>query len=497
MTVTDRIDAAARRHPAVLIGVLCGVQFLAVVDSLAVALALPAIGRDLALGPTGLSWVMNAMSLSLAGGLLLAGRLCDVYGRRPMFVVGLVLMTVGAAVAGGATGPAMLLTGRVLQGLGAATAYPSALALLGDSFPDEPWRSRAFAGVSVSGASATATGVVFGGLATAWLGWPWVFWLTAPAGLLLLAVGALVLPAPGPRRSRSLDLPGAALAIAAVVTVVATVVHTGETHRLGLATLFGAGAAVVLLVALMAWERVAAEPLLPGHVLRSSRLRGGSASMAASSAVYSAIAFTVALQLHDQVGLSPAEAGAALLPLAAGIVLTGTLLAPRLRRRFGSVRLALGGLVLGVAGMCWLAAAPPSPSYVGQLLPPLLLVGAGLSGASTGAMEHALGSSETENGGVASGAFETSTHVGGAVSVSCYASVLAIAPGSYPLAHLLAAGFGLLGAAALVVTCSSRPTGRPRRSRPRCPAGRGRSAPAGAAAAGTSARASTRRRPPR
>ena len=419
-----------------------------------------------------------------------------------MFVTGLVLLTIGAAVAGAGQVPAVLLTGRVLQGLGAAMAYPSCLALLGESFPDEPWRSRAFAGSSVTGATATVTGVVFGGFVTGWLGWPWVFWLTVPAGLLLLALGLRVLPADRTRRRsgrrsgrRSLDVPGAVLATATVVAVVTTVIQVGETRRLDVLAV-GAVVSAVLLAALVARERAAADPLLAGAVLGSRQVRGGCAGMAGDSALYSAITFTTALLLHDRLGMAAATAGLAMVPVSLGIVGFGTLLGPRLRRRYGSVRLVLGGLVLGAGAAGWLAATPADPSYGTHLLAPLLLVGAALSAITMGSQERVLGRGDEAHRGVASSVLETSTHVGGAVAVACYAGVLAATDGDYGAAYVAAAAFAV---AALVAVAFSagRPTTPRRRSRPRSRAGRERSVPAGAAAGGTSARASTPRRPPR
>jgi predicted MFS family arabinose efflux permease len=306
--------------------------------------------------------------------------------------------------------------------------------------------------MSVSGASATVSGVVFGGVATSLLGWQWVFWPTVPVGLLLLVVGLRVLPAPGPRTPRGLDLPGAALSTAALVGLVATVVHVGETQRLDRGVLVGAGATGLLLLAFVAWERVASDPLLPGALLRSAALRGGSAGMASDSALYSAIAFITALQLQDQLGLTSAQTGAALLPMSLGIVATGTLLAPRLRRRYGSVRLTVAGLLVGATALGWLAVSSAAPSYLFDVLPALLLMGAALSLATIGAMEHGLGAGKGAHRGVASGVIETSTHVGGAVSVACYASVLAAGADPYLLAYLTAAAFGVAGAMTVAAT---------------------------------------------
>jgi MFS family permease len=441
-------------RPALLVAVLCGVQFLCVVDSLAVALALSAIAADFRLSGPASAWVVTATSVALAGGMLIAGRLSDLRGRRPPFVAGLALLTAGALLAGLAPGPAALLAGRVLQGLGAALAYPSSLALISESFPADPWRSRAFAGSAVAGAAASILGAGFGGIVTGTLGWRWVFGLTVPVGIALAVAGLRVLPPDPPRRSGSLDLPGALLATAAVTAVVAA--PTGAPLLLV--------AAAAAIAGLVVRERRAADPLLPPGLLREPRLLGGCLGIAASSAVYSAVAVTGGRQLQEQLGLSPVRAGLALLPVGAGIVLAGVLAVTPLRHRFGSVAVATGGLLAGAAGLAWLALSPPR---LPALLGPLLLVGAALAASSTGLKEHTLGGGPDSRRGVAAAVFEASTHVGGAVSVAVYA--VAVTAG-WGVAHAAGAAFGLAGAVAVATLQGLR--GRASAPGPRRRAGR-------------------------
>ena len=448
-----------------LAGVLAGVQLLAVLDGLAASLALPAIGADLGLGPAGLAWTLNTTSVALAGGLLVAGRLGDVVGRRPLFLTGVALLGVGSLVSGAATTPAVLFAGRTLLGVAAALAYPSALALTSSLFTDEPWRTRAFAAASVAGASGAVAGAVYGGVVTGVLGWRWVFWLTVPVALALLAAAWWLLPHEddgGLRSSRSLDLPGAALATLATASVVGTVIGVGTdsmtlTPAAALA-LVGASAACLLVV----HERRVADPLLPTRVVGSRRLRGGCGGMAASSALWSVVVFVLSQQLQEG-GLSSTRAGLALLPASIGIVVGGTLVVPRLRRRAGSVRVALGGLLLGAVSTGWLALAPADPSYVGDLLVPLLLLGAALSAISTGLMEHTLKDGAPGAESVSAAVLESSLHVGGAVSVAVYAALLATTGGPAP-AYAAAAGFALVGFAAAARWSPAAAPGEPVRT---------------------------------
>ena len=464
------------RHPAALTAVLAGVQLLAVLDGLAASLALPQIGHDLDLGPAGRAWVLNATSVALAGGLLVAGRLGDVLGRRPVFLGGTVLLGLGSVVAAAAPTAAVLLVGRVVLGLGAAVAYPSALALTSSLFPDEPWRTRAFAASAVSGASGALAGAVYGGLVTDLLGWRFVFWLTVPITLVLLVAAWWVLPRDTARDTprRSLDWPAAVLATTAITAAVAGVLGRGTDSTSGRASAALLGVALVAVGATVAWERRAADPLLPRAVVGSRRLLGGSGGIAANSALWSVVVFVLSQQLQEA-GWSPARAGLAILPCSAGIVAGGVVVVPWLRRRVGSVATTVVGLVSGALAAGALALGSGDPVFLTRILPALLLLGFALSAAATGLKEHTLKDGPPGAEGVSAAVFESSTHVGGAVSVALFAGVLAT--GAFAPAYVVAAVLGLLGAACVLAlqreragAPSEQPAGTPRGSgrRSRC-----------------------------
>ncbi len=442
---------ATGRRAVALVAVLAGVQFLVVLDSLAVAIALPAIGADLRMGTTALAWVVTAYSVALAGGLLLAGRLSDRSGRRPVLLAGLLLLTLGALAAAAAGDGAVLLVARVLQGLGAALAYPPALSLTAECFPRDPWRSRAFAAGAVAGSSGTVAGAVFGGVVTGELGWAWTFGLTVPPGVLLLALGARVLPR-HPRTAgadrRGLDVPGAVLAAAGVVLLLLVLGRlAGGGWRDPLVPAGAAGAAV-LAGLLAVQQRRAAAPLLPAGLVRSRRLAGGCAGIAANSVVYSAVVVVGTLHLQEGAGLGPTAAGLAFLPVSVAGLLTGALAVTRLRRRWGPVRTATLGLLLGTAALLLLAAAPDRPDYPTDLLPAYLLAGVALTTAFVALTEHTLGGAAPADRGVTSGVFETATHLGGALSVTVSAAALGSTGRDFDAAHLAAAA--LVAAGALV-----------------------------------------------
>ncbi len=435
----------SQRHPTVLTVVLAGVQLLAVLDGLAVSLALPRIGADLDLAAAGRAWVLNATSVALAGGLLVSGRLGDVLGRRPVFLGGIGLLGLGALVAAAAPDASVLLAGRVTLGLGAAAAYPSALSLTSSLFPEEPWRTRAFAAAAVSGASGALGGAVYGGVVTSLLGWRFVFLLTVPVTLALLALAWWILPrdqepsGPPP----SLDVPGAALATAAVTAAVAGIIGLGTDSMPARAAVGVLLLGLAIAVATVAWEQRADDPLLPRRVVTSRRLLGGCGGIAANSALWSVVVFVLSQQLQAA-GWSPGDTGMAILPCSVGIVLGGVVIVPRLRRRVGSVATTVVGLLAGSLAVGALALAPREPAFLTVILPTLLVLGFGLSAASTGLKEHTLKDAPSGAEAVSAAVFESSTHVGGAIAVALFAAVLAT--GSFAPAYVVAALAGLAGA---------------------------------------------------
>lgn len=438
------------RHPLALTMVLAGVQLLAVLDGLAASLALPEIGAELGMGAGGRAWTLNATSVALAGGLLVSGRLGDVLGRRFVFLAGTAVLAIGSAVTAAASSVTVLMAGRSLIGLGAAVAYPSALALTSSLFDQEPWRTRAFAVSAVAGATGALAGAVYGGVVTDLLGWRWVFWLTVPATVALLLAAFVVLPLDDIRhRSRALDLPGAALGTTAVTALVAGIIGWGT----GSLPTPAAGGLVLVAAAttglLVRCERRVHDPLLPGHVVRSRRLLGGCGGIAASSALWSVVVFVLSQELQSA-GWSPGRAGLAILPCSVGIVVGGAVVVPRLRRRVGSVRTAVTGLLAGSAAVGWLAVSASHPTaFAGRVLPALLVLGLALAATSTGLKEHTLKDPPEGAEAVSAAVFECSTHVGGASSVATYAAL--IATDAFAPAYVAAAVMALAGAVSVAL----------------------------------------------
>jgi len=241
-------------------------------DFTIVNVALPSIQRDLHVATTTLQWLVSAYAVAFGGFLLLGGRLADVYGRARLYRIGLVVF-IAASVSGGlAVEPGLLISSRVVQGIGAAMLAPAGLSLLVTSWPGEQERSRALGTYGAVVSAGFASGAVLGGLLVE-VTWRLVFFVNVPIGIALLAASVRLLPADPPRRGGSLDVPGAVTVTAGVALLVLAVVRAGDRLQATQPALLGA-AAIVLLAAFVVRERRARAPLLDLALLKDRGIAG-------------------------------------------------------------------------------------------------------------------------------------------------------------------------------------------------------------------------------
>jgi len=295
-------------------------QFLVVLDVSVVNVALPAMQDGLHLGPTGLQWVVNGYTIAYAGFLLLGGRLADVIGQRRAFLAGVGLFVAGSLVGGLAGSSGVLVTGRVVQGLGAAVLSPATLTILLASFPEGPRRARAMGWWMAIGAAGGATGGLVGGALTEWLSWRWVLLVNAPVGLAVLVVAARLLGDQAIDRRPRLDVPGAAAATAGLGALVLGITQIEQHGWTAPRTLVPIAVAVVLLAAFVAIQRRAPEPLMPLSLLRLPGLAAANGVMLVSGGGLFAIWFFLTLFMQRVLGWSPLQAGVGFLPHTLAIV---------------------------------------------------------------------------------------------------------------------------------------------------------------------------------
>jgi MFS family permease len=425
------------------IAVVCVAQFVVVLDVTIVTTALPAIRTALGFSPAGLPWVITAYALVLGSLLITGGRVADLLGPRRAFGLGLAVFVAGSVCCAAAWSPAVLVGGRVLQGLGAALLSPAALALL--TLLSEPGaaRRRAVGWWTAAAASGGAGGWVLGGLATQYLGWRAVFWVNVAIGVLALAVAVRALPAGRRRRESRLDLPGALMVTATLGLLVYGLTLIGERGLVGwVPVLLAAGLAAVLV-----WHlRRAADPLLPPGLLRSRTVAGANLTALLLTATTTPAMYLSTLYVQQVLGLSPARASL-LFPVFNLGVIAGSLAGPGALRRIGPRRTLLGGFAGIGAGAVLLAALPGDGLPLGRLLAAFAVMGAGLGGASVASTQAGTEAAEPAHQGVAAGVLNSAAQVGTALGLAILVPLTSPAGPGATVAYRT----GFLGAGALVL----------------------------------------------
>jgi EmrB/QacA subfamily drug resistance transporter len=420
-STSRRTPDAARRRPALALGLLVSAQFVVMLDTSIVNVALPSIQADLALSATGLSWVVNAYVLTFGGLLLLFGRVADLLGRRRMFTAGSALFAIGTLLAASAATEWLLVAGRVVQGAGAAALSPAAMSLLMLNFPGEQ-RARA---MSLWGAASTvggATGVLAGGLLTGTFGWASVFLVTVPASLAAVVLASRVLDdVPGGARRR-FDTAGALSITGAVVALVHGALGAASSGLKEPSVGIALAAAVLLLGAFIAIERRATDPIVPLELFGSRVLSMGVGLAVLGGAARASTFVLVALYLQQALAMSPERAGLGMVPTSvAGFVVSLAVL-PKVLRAIGPAHSVIAGLVVLSAGHVWVACAPGA-GYSVAVLPGLLLVATGVALSFTPTTMVIASAAPASHAGLASGLASSATQVGAALGTAIFTAI--------------------------------------------------------------------------
>jgi EmrB/QacA subfamily drug resistance transporter len=424
---TPRLGTPPRRtrHPGIALAVIVACQLMVVLDATVVFDALPSIQHSLHFSATGLSWVGNAYALAFGGLLLLGGRAGDVLGRRRVFATGIAIFTVASLLGGFATSSAWLLAARAVQGVGAALAAPSALALITSNFAEGHERNRALSVFSATSSAGGSVGLILGGALTDWASWRWVMFVNVPVGVAVLLLAPVFLDETERHRGR-LDLAGAVTSVTGVVALVYAFIRAADAGWSDSTTLLAFAAGVALLVAFVAVESRAEQPVVPLRLF-ADRFRAASyLDMLLLAAAMFGMFFFLIQFLQNSLGFSPLRAGLAFLPMT-GLLFGVARLAPRLVPRFGARRMMLAGLPVCVAGMLWLTRLSPDGGYVSGVLGPMILFGLGAGLVFLPLTLTILSGVRREDSGAASGMLQTTQQVGGALGMAVLVSVFGTA----------------------------------------------------------------------
>ena len=433
----------AATNPWVVLVLICLAQFMVVLDATIVNVALPSIQTSLHLSDAGLQWIVNAYTLVFGGFLLLGGRLGDLLGRKRLFLVGLVIFTGASLLDGLAVGDGMLVGARALQGLGAALISPAALSIISTTFEEGAERARALAVWAAIAIGGSAVGLILGGALTQYLSWPWIFFVNVPVGIAASLLSVRFVPESlDVHAQRSYDIAGAATVTGGLMALVYALVGAQSAGWTSVRTVGFSTAAVVLLSAFVAIESRAKAPLVRLSIFRVRSLLTANAAMFLAMSGMFAMFFFNTLYIQQVLGYGPLEAGLAFLPFTAGIMISASL-ASLFAPRIGVRPVAIAGFVLAAGGLVLLTQLPVHGSYAANVLPAILLSSLGMGAVFMPLTLIATTGLANEDQGLASGLFNTSQQIGGALGLAVLSTVAtsrAQAAGGAPL-HALVVGF--------------------------------------------------------
>ncbi|HEY5057625.1 MAG TPA: MFS transporter [Gaiellaceae bacterium] len=405
-------------NPWVILVLICFAQFMVVLDATVVNVALPSIQNDLHLSEANLQWIVNAYTLVFGGFLLLGGRAGDLLGRKRLFLGGLIVFTAASLLDGLAVSSGMLIGSRALQGLGAAFISPAALAIISTTFKDGADRAKAlgvWAAIAIGG---SAIGLVLGGALTQTLSWPWIFFINVPVGIAVFVLSLRLIPeSKDESAQRGFDVFGAVFVTSGLMTLVYAIVEAerygwGSGRTLGTFVL-----AALLIVAFVIRQMRYATPLVRLSIFRTRSLTVANVVMFLVGSGLFAMFFFNSLYIQRVLGFGPLDAGLAFLPFTAGIMVSAGF-ASSFAHRIGTRPIAVGGMILTSIGMLMLARLPVDGSYARDVLPSLIVTSLGLGCVFVPLTLIATTGLEDEDQGLASGLFNTSQQVGGALGLA-------------------------------------------------------------------------------
>jgi EmrB/QacA subfamily drug resistance transporter len=422
-TATPPAQAADSRRWFVLV-LVCIAQFMVVLDATITNVALPSIQTGLDFSPTSLQWVVNAYTLAFGGFLLLGGRAADFVGRRRLFVIGIVVFTIASLICGLSESSTVLIAARALQGLGAAMVSPAALSIVTTTFREGPERTKAlsvWAAIAVGGA---AIGLLLGGVLTEYLSWEWVFFVNVPVGIVAILLSLRFIPESRQAETKGIDVLGAVSVTAGLTLLVYTIVKTQDYGWLSVETIGMAIGAAALLTAFVIIELRSKAPLVRLGIFRQRALTGANLAMLAVTGGMFAVFYFASLYVQQTLDFTPVQAGLAFLPLTAGIILF-SFIAQQAIGRVGVLPVALTGMFVAAIGLLLLSRIPVDGGYAGDVLPGILVMSAGLGLTFVPMTLIATTGVSDADAGLASGLFNSSQQIGGALGLAILSTVAA------------------------------------------------------------------------
>ncbi|MDH2904477.1 MAG: MFS transporter [Actinomycetota bacterium] len=413
---------ASHERRGLALALIAAAQLMVMLDLTITNVALPSIQKSLHFSTTNLTWVIDAYVLVFGGLLLLGGRVGDIFGRRRMFFIGIGLFAFASLLGGVATTQGLLVSARALQGVGAAIASPTALALIAVTFPEGSARNRAMAVYAAMTAAGGALGLVLGGALVESASWRWVFFVNVPIGVVVMAVTPFVLPRIDGHGGR-LDVPGAVTVSGGVALLVYGLVHAPTAGWGATSTVAAFVGAALMLVVFAFIERRSEQPLIPSHFLRHRNRVGGYVTMMLIGASMLSLLFFLTQFLQEQMHYSSLRAGVSYLPVPIMVAGTSVFLSKKIKRFGVRIFLTAGPLLVAV-GILWASFLTPTSSYW-HVLGPLVVFGLGMGFSVVPLTLNAVSSVKNHEQGLASSLLNTSQQIGGSLGLAVLVTVSA------------------------------------------------------------------------
>jgi EmrB/QacA subfamily drug resistance transporter len=412
---------------SLILALLVLAQFVIVLDFSIVQIALPTMRTELGISLADSQWIVSAYGLTFAGLLLLSGRASDLYGRRKLFSIGLLIFAFSSLAGGLAPSEAVLIGARAVQGVGAAIASATGLSLLVVSFPEGRERNRALSVFAAVSSAGFAAGVILGGTLTATLGWRSIFFVNVPIGIVaaILAMRLLV-ESRGQLSDRRLDLPGAISVTAGLSLLVYALTNAANEGLLSFQTLASLALSAVVLASFLVIEHRSKAPLMPLAFLRRGAVFSANALAILTTSTVGAMIFLLTIYLQQIQGYSALSAGLAFLPTALVFLTVGGYLSGKLVTRFGAKPVLIIGMTIQAAGFVLLDRLSVGTPYLTGLLPYMLVVSLGAATNFTAFNIAALSGARKGEEGLASGLINTSTQVGGPIGLAIAVTIIGI-----------------------------------------------------------------------
>ncbi len=422
-TQLDHPSTLATRRGKLILALLCAVAFLDFVDASIVNVALPDIRTALHFSVQDLQWVPSGYLLTYGGFMLLGGRLADLIGRRRILVSGVLVIGVSSLVGGLAGDAGLLVACRLAQGLGAALTLPAALSILTTTFQDGKDRHQALGVWGGVGGLASAVGVFLGGVLTEGPGWRWVMLVNPVACALVLPAIFRLITSDRRRSARAdFDLLGAVLATSGMLLLVFGLVKAPDDGWTSARTILELAGAAVLLATFVGVEARGRTPLLPLSVFRIRGLAAADVTQLIAFAGFLSMFFFITLYMQNVLRYSPIECGAAYLPLCFAVGIAAGI-SSALITRIGTRPLIVAGSLIASGGVFWLSRIPVDGTFLGDLLPGMLVMSVGLGAVFVAVTAAANAGVPADKAGLAAALLNASQQVGGALGLAVFSAV--------------------------------------------------------------------------